>query len=512
MSHDPVSPRSTCDCSRCPAGSAAFAGLSRREFIGTASAGLVAATAPGRSARAAEQPVGAAPRFTKTRVLRVFIGRSPAWPRPDLDMDAEAERLKAEMDKVPGLDDVEFLGNTLVREPDALKQLIAQHANVAGILAVQVSIGTTALIRVLADSGIPTVTFHVPYSGHEWTLVPDLQRAGKKIDLIATSNFKDVHAAIRPFRAIHRLRETRVLYVGGGATAPEGYVAAAKKKLGVEVVPFDHRRLVEAYDAMDATAVEAEADRWMKQAEKVVEPSREEILKSSRLSLAMQKALAAEKAHAITINCLGLFHKDGLPAYPCFGFVRLNDAGFAGVCEADLSSTLTQIIYQHMAGVPGFVTDPVFDTSNDTVIHAHCVAATKMDGPKGAAAPYVIRSHLEDHKGAVLQTKMRIGQEITMAKLVSLDPKLLAARQHALAASPQECNGVDAMLISSGTIVDVPDVDSGCRTKIAVKVRDARKMLEGWSYGLHRVIFYGNHIADTRRLARFTGFDVVEEG
>ncbi|HSW44235.1 MAG TPA: hypothetical protein VLM89_01545 [Phycisphaerae bacterium] len=54
-------------------------------------------------------------------------------------------------------------------------------------------------------------------------------------------------------------------------------------------------------------------------------------------------------AFAITINCLGLFAVKGLPAYPCFGFVRLNDAGFAGVCEADLPSTFTRIIYQHSA-------------------------------------------------------------------------------------------------------------------------------------------------------------------
>jgi len=276
-------------------------------------------------------------------------------------------------------------------------------------------------------------------------------------------------------------------------------------------VPLDHKRLNEAYETMDAALVEAETERWIRQAEKVKEPSREEIAKSSRLCLAMQKVLAAEKAQAITINCLGLFGRNGLPAYPCFGFVRLNDLGYIGVCEADLSSTLTQIIYQHMEGVPGFVTDPIFDTSNDTVIHAHCVAATKMDGPKGESAPYAIRSHLEDHKGAVLQTKMRIGQEITMAKLVAKEPPA-NAKTLQIAASTPECNGVDTMLISTGTIVDIPDVDRACRTKIAVKVRDARKMLEGWSYGLHRVIFYGNHSVDTKRLACFLDLDVVEEG
>ena len=488
-------------------------GLNRRAFLGTASVGIIAAAAMGRSARGASEPVvGPTPHFTKTRVLRVFIAGSMAWPNPLVDMDADTKRLREQLDKVPGQEDVEILGDALAKDPDAIKQLISQHSNVDGILAVQVGIGTSRHLQALADSNIPTISFNTPYSGHEWCIIPDLQRAGKKIDVIATSNFNDVTAAIRPFRAIHRMKETRILYVGGPIQPDESYVAEAKKKLGVEVVPFDHKRLVEAYETMDAGAVEAETGRWINKAEKVKEPSREEIAKSSRLCLAMQKVLAAEKAQAITINCLGLFSMKGLPAYPCFGFVRLNDVGLVGVCEADLPSTLTQIIYQHMEGVPGFVTDPVFDTSNDTLIHAHCVAATRMDGPQGESAPYVIRSHLEDNKGAVLQTKMRVGQEITMAKLVGKDPKALAARQHTLAASPPECFGVDAMLVSTGKIVDVPDEDRGCRTKITVKVADARKMLEGWSYGLHRVIFYGNHLADTQRLGRLIGFDVVQEG
>ena len=440
------------------------------------------------------------------------MGSSPAWPKPDLDLEAEANHLQTEIDKVKGLEDVEFLSNARVRDADTLAKLLKEYKDVAGILAVQVCMGTGRFINMMADSGIPTVVFATLYSGHEWCMVPDMQRAGKKVDVIPTSNFNDVLDAIRPFRAIHRLRETRILHVGGGMQVPEKYAAEAKQKLGVEIVPCDHKRLNEAFEAMPAAAVEAETNRWVKQAERVVEPSQEEITKASRLCLAMQKVLADEKAQAMTINCLGLFGVNGLPAYPCFGFVRLNDLGLVGVCEADLPSTLTQVIFQHMVGKPGFVTDPIFDTSNDTLIHAHCVAATKMDGPQGESAPYVIRSHLEDHKGAVLQTKMRVGQEITMAKLVGGDLRAMAARQQTLAASPAECFGVGTMLVSTGKIVNVPDTDRACRTKITVKVRDARKMFEGWSHGLHRVIFYGNHMADTRRLARFVGVDVFEEG
>jgi len=470
---------------------------------------MAAAAGLSRTTFAADPGGGSPFSFGKTRVLRVFIGRSPAWPRPDLNVQAEYERLKKELDAVPGQEAIEYVGNAFVNDPKVLAQLMEQHKDTAGILAVQVCMGTSDYLNMMADSGRPTVLYATPYSGHEWSIVPDLQRAGKKIDAIPSSDFKDVLGAVRVFRAIGRLKQTKVLFVGGPNWKPPAeYVADIQRKFGTTVVTYDHTKLVEAYDAMKAEAVEADAEKWIKKAQKVREPSREEISKSARFCLALQKVLADEKAFAITINCLGLFSR-GLPAYPCFGFARLNDLGLAGVCEGDLPSTMTQTIFQHMEGVPGFVTDPIFDVSNNTVIHAHCVAATKMDGPAGPEAPYEIRSHLEDHKGAVLQTKMRVGQEITMAKLVGAMPKGLKAPS--LAASPTESWGANILLLSTGKIVDIPDSDSACRTKATVQVSDARKLLENWSNGLHRVIFYGKHVADARRFARFTGIEVFEE-
>jgi hypothetical protein len=96
---------------------------------------------------------------------------------------------------------------------------------------------------------------------------------------------------------------------------------------------------------------------------------------------------------------------------------------------------------------------------------------------------------MEDNKGASLQVKMRTGQVITMAKLI---------RQ-------------DTMLISTGTITDNPESDRGCRTKIATKVADARKLLEGYEGGLHRVIFYGDRVRTIRDLGGLMQFKVVEE-
>ncbi len=70
----------------------------------------------------------------------------------------------------------------------------------------------------------------------------------------------------------------------------------------------------------------------------------------------------------------------------------------------------------------------------------------------------------------------------------------------------------DTMLISTGTIIDNPDSDRGCRTGITTKVANARKLLDGYEGGLHRVIFYGDRVAAVRDLAGLMQFTVVEEG
>ncbi len=140
---------------------------------------------------------------------------------------------------------------------------------------------------------------------------------------------------------------------------------------------------------------------------------------------------------------------------------------------------MTHLIFLNLVGKPGFVTDPVIDLSNNTIIHAHCVAATKMEGVDGPVSTYRIRNHLEDHRGCVLQVKMPLGKKITVARLIGDNIHSLLHRQIA---------------------VDCPDVDRGCRTKVTTKVANAKRILENWSCGLHRVVFYGDHTPGPRAL------------
>lgn len=221
----------------------------------------------------------------------------------------------------------------------------------------------------------------------------------------------------------------------------------------------------------------------------MVEPKPSEIYSGLRFYLGLKNLMRAEKANAFTIDCFGTLRANTLPGYPCIAWSKLNDAGLYGVCEADLHSTMTQLLVTSYAGVPGFVSDPVFDVSRNEVIHAHCVSAIRMKGPSGPASPYIIRNHLETNEGAVLQVLMPAGETITVARF----------------AEPSH------MLVSTAEVIGPGDNHRGCRSQIRTRVADARRWLHNYSSGLHRVIFYGDHVDTIEMLGRMLAYRVTHE-
>ncbi len=108
----------------------------------------------------------------------------------------------------------------------------------------------------------------------------------------------------------------------------------------------------------------------------------------------------------------------------------------------------------------------------------------------GEAAAYKLRSVMERKEGVVPQVMMRIGQEVTHAVLV----------------------GTSQLLYSTGKIVDTPDTDRGCRTKITVKIDGSAEALwKNWSGGIHRVTCYGNLTKELEQFCRFMQIEMTNE-
>jgi len=243
------------------------------------------------------------------------------------------------------------------------------------------------------------------------------------------------------------------------------------------------------YDAIPERAAEEETRRWIRGATKVVEPPRAEVLNSCRLALAFEQLMTEEKATCITADCYGSMYRK-LPAFPCVGFVRLNDMGLAGICESDLKSAMTFLLLQGLSGRPGFISDPTVDESKKAIVLAHCLGSRRMDGPQGPLQPYKLRTIMERQEGCVPQVRMRVGAPVTQAWLP----------------------GTDKLQYFTGRIIESPDTERGCRTKMTVRVDgDIERLWQNWSQGLHRVTCYGDVVADLKRFCRFKDIEIVNE-
>jgi hypothetical protein len=227
----------------------------------------------------------------------------------------------------------------------------------------------------------------------------------------------------------------------------------------------------------------------------VVEPTREQVINSVKLYLVVKDLMIKHGARAIASS-----HCMGLPAKGCLTFSKLNDMGLVGACEGDIDSTLTMLMFSYAFGVPGFISDPVFDTAENALIHFHCTCATKMDGPGGERLPFTIRNQSDSERGVALDVEQRIGQQVTCAKFVNLD----------------------TMLISTGETYKITHEELGCRTQFWTRVADAKSMFHNWGGDvinkedgvmtlLHRDVFYGDRMEDVKRLGVLMGFRVVEE-
>jgi len=469
----------------------------RREFLQIAVAGgaLYVGTR-GAFGQAAEgkplQLISPGCRRSKVRVGKVYMGKPRAhWPTPKMDLTAEMQKYEGEFARMgKAFADVEFVCNELITSPEQVQPLKDKLTGADGILVIHLSMGITPILNEIVKLGQPTMLFAAPYSGHEWCGFGALQKskAGAMLDCMLTSDYEQLAVAVRPFRAIHHMREAKILNVTANPY-PEERTKAVKEKFGTEIKTIGRQRVLDVYNAVDDKQAQAEADRWIAAAEKIVEPSKDEIFRSCKLALAFQKILDEEEATVVTVECYGSMYRQ-LPAFPCISHVRMNNMGLGGICESDMDSALTHVLFQGLVGKPGFISDPTVDTSNGTIILAHCLGTTKMDGPDGEAAPYKLRCIMERQEGAVPQVTMRTGQKVTQARLV----------------------GTKSLIWFTGTIVDTPDIDRGCRTKITVKVDgDIDRLWQNWSHGLHRVTCYGDLRQDLMRFCKFKSIEMVHE-
>ena len=237
------------------------------------------------------------------------------------------------------------------------------------------------------------------------------------------------------------------------------------------------------------------AQRWITGATEVVEPTRQDVVESCKLYLGIKQILKEEDAQAITEHgiCMGR----GPYPLPCLAFTMLNDEGLAGICQLDLSSTITQLLIGYLADRPGFIGHIHIDTARNLIGMSHDFSATRLGGWSNPEADtYAFRNHQGLYRSTCLNVQMEVGQTVTIAQFVPFD----------------------RMYAFTGVIDSNVSPQRDCRTSVAIKVASAKRLLRNslskehpLTPGGHRVLFYGDWVDEIEDLGQLLGFEVVND-
>ena len=473
----------------------------------------------------------------KVKVGLVSVTAPPdwnVWPYVNFDYETrKKEILRTLQSSCPG---IEFVPLSVQAEPDAeIPKVHDLASKVDGLLISVLCTNwglTTALFPAIGELQKPTVFVDEPYAGSGVFLCHGAKaiRQGAKVVMLSTCRFQDVVDVVRCFEnmsapgaslksfiaeaerirkanfaapgelsclddpirpadipeVIRRLEETKILRVISEKGDPY-------KVLGATVEPVSFDDINAAYKKVDLEEATVWVDRWIGEAEEVVEPSRKDILDSAAIYLAMKDIMAEHGAQAITMDCLGGFYSGKLPGYPCLGYRQMNDDGLScGTCEAQIQDMLAMLISRYMFDRASFASDPVLDTSTNQIIYAHCVAPTKMLGPDGPSNPFIIRSHAEDGKGASIQSLLPLGYMTTSFRFDG---------NH------------QSMVIHQAKAVSNVDEPKACRTKLAAEVKgDIEKLFYEWDrFSWHRLTVYGDVQEPLEELADALKMKVIRE-
>jgi hypothetical protein len=508
--------------------------VSRRNFISSCSACAACAALAPMSFINTSCSSGARNKKMKIRVLYSLhapVQGQPDWPNIGFDFNPAISNINMVLAK--NFPDFEFLP-ALATGPEDAEKISTQDIpeKIDGYIVYQMNCWNR-VVQTIAKTGKPVLYADFQFGGSGGFLVYNsdfLRNQTGNVGYVASSRLEDLLSAVSCFKligdgrtaadfagtvtkvrinatkasgnytvaannitsltpeeTIRRLSKSRILAVRDQNSEKAGPVMG----IPLEYIPFSEVNA--AWSAADKDEAAAIVERWKKTALEIAGVSDETLLTSAAMYLGMKSVIRRHGANAITVNCLGGFYGGHIHAYPCLGFHELCNEGLIGACECDVRSTATMLAFTTMTeGRPGYISDPVIDTSKRQIIYAHCVAPNKVFGPEGDTNPFRIMTHSEDRNGASVRSILPVNYMTTTLEIDNDKKEILFHQAIALDNDPD---------------------DRACRTKLCAEpIGDIEKLFTMWdSWGWHRVTFYGDLKEPVHAFADAIGWKVTEE-
>ena len=316
--------------------------------------------------------------------------------------------------------------------------------------------------------GVPTI-IHSHLSGFTGNL--QLGRDQPGVLMAATQKTDWLETGVRMLAAIRRLREARILLTRGRESVHE---------LGTRIVPCKADWQAEIAKARDTAESRAIAAFYEKNAKKIVEPVRADIVEAARQYGVLRRLMADHDCQGITLaGCL-------TTKPPCLAVSKLRDEGVVATCEGCTHGALGEMVSFLLFNRPAFIQDPSPNTIDNTLIGAHCTCGTRLEGcDKDYRAPFVLRNY-HTRQGVSVQVLWPVGSQMTVIQF----------------GWPKK-----TLMIGSGKVVsNIDQPPSGCcRTAVEITVdgcADTRDVK-----GFHQLFILGNVERSLRQFCKLAGIE-----
>jgi len=390
--------------------------------------------------------------------------------------------------------------------------------------------------RDVTSIGLPVIIVSGVLNFGEWKQGVQYFYRGEKVlhstlcehDLdssIYSTRFDELAEKIRLITALKRVKNSRLLNISDGnplmsceqrlSVGSKEYEDKVFKNLaktfGLEIVNISWEPLVREMGRVDEMEAESIVNKWISEAKEVKNTTKEEIIKAAKMYLAILKLMKEYSCNMFTMNSWGLRLGWGVlrgesktDTMPSLAEMELAKQGIVTSCESLIDCIVTQALIFHITGRPSFVGDTLgIDPVNNVVIFGHCYAPINPHG--NDRVPYIIREHAI-HRFAPeivknpcpgIQVEFPLNETVTVAKISLHDEKLA---------------------VFTGTTVDGRSLYRNfdnllCKSKIVVKT-DVEALLKNYdaeTFGIHRVVVYGNYRRQLKDLATLIGYELVEE-
>jgi hypothetical protein len=491
--------------SRCPLKCNFNYNLSRRQFI-RGSAGLVAGSVllQGRYSFSGEPMVtqnpiracGPASKYVPT-IKAAFVRRKEEygmrWPGAVYDGKAALKMYSDKMTRTANKLGVEFdLRSVPLYSLAEAQSWIAEAEteNVDGLVLVMLDRQEHSWpsAQKVAKSAIPSIIYSPLGTSFTTNTVHLAETPGCVV--YSTNDFRQAAYGMKMLCALAKMRRTRCVVIKGRRRSE---ASLADTGITMRVVPAS--TFIEYYNqTTDSDDIIAMADDYIRRARRVTGANRRDVINGVKSYYVAGKILENEQADAITMDCLGALGKIDV-SLPCIAWSRMNDDGIPAACEADYGAVASHIITQYLFDRPGFQQDPVADTSDDSIIGAHCCCATKLEGFDQPPEPFDLMHH-HGNRDAVPRTLWRKGQRVT-----SID--LLPGKGD----GTSETDRPSKVLISAGAVLENMDVppSGGCVVSVKVKFDGNQEVLS--FPGFHQIFFYGDYKDQMKDFCQLCKFD-----